>query len=338
MSYLAPDDFRTRVHELADRAGTRAARSVIGTTVEGRPIDAVRVAAPGRTPDRAHPQAFVLAGMHGVEVIGTQLALAVLAEVCAPEPTGAPAQLLDRADVEIVPCLNVDGRTRSIESLTRRGPVAGAPRRNANRVDLNRNWPFPGDVVDHWLPISGTRVRWLPWYRGRGPLSEPETAALARLLEEETRPFALLNLHSTGSILTYPWSSKDEAPADQEGFQRMVDAFTSAQPHHTYRSKQSRAWYPIIGSSNDWFYDRLGALAMTVETSPPGLAVRRDLRRAGRFFWYANPDDPQHWIDNDLPGCFAALLAAHDHRYGAHRPTGLRGTRPRPPDRWPTTS
>jgi hypothetical protein len=69
-----------------------------------------------------------------------------------------------------------------------------------------------------------------------------------------------------------------------------------------------------VGSSNDHVYDRYRTLAMTVETSPSAAAVRADPRRAGRAFWYANPVDPDPWVENDRPGCFAALRAAHDHR------------------------
>ena len=145
-------------------------------------------------------------------------------------------------------------------------------------------------------------------------MSEPETQAVARLVDE-VRPIALLNLHSTGCILTYPWSSKQHAPSDLDGFRSMVTAFSSAQPRHRYRSKQSRAWYPIIGSSNDYFYDRFGVLALTVETSPPAAAVKADARRARDFFWYANPADPQHWIDNDRPDVRLLRRTPRRHDY-----------------------
>ncbi len=93
----------------------------------------------------------------------------------------------------------------------------------------------------------------------------------------------------------------------------MVDVFNGPRTHHRYRSEQSRAWYPTVGSSNDYSYDRYGVLPMTVETSPPAAAVRSDLRRANSFVWYANPVDPEPWTDNDRSGCFAALRAACDY-------------------------
>lgn len=254
---------------------------------------------------------MVIAAIHGCEVISSELGLAILLSICDDFAESRP--LSEVADLTVIPAINLDSRTRSVASLRRSGVFLSAPRRNANGVDLNRNWPFPAGVTDHWLPIAGTS-RWRsPWYRGPRPLSEPETRAVEALVAE-VRPLALLNLHSTGCILTYPWSSKEEAPADLAGFRAMIAAFNDAQAHHRYRAKQSRAWYPIMGSSNDYFYDRYGVLSMTVETSPTAAAVTADLRRARRFFWYANPSDPDHWIDNDRPACFAALRAAVDYR------------------------
>lgn len=313
VGYHSAEAFVAELRRLAAGAGDRATLEVIGETVEGRDIHAVTIT--DRSPDRAKPQVLVLACIHGCEVISSELALSLLADATAPSPGAEMAAVLDGADLTIVPCLNVDSRTASLGSLDRRGPLVGAPRRNANRVDLNRNWPLPEGVHDHWSPLAGTSIRWLPWYRGRRPLSEPEAAALAALAER-LGPTVVLNLHSTGNIVTYPWGSREEAPADEAGFGAMVAAFQAAQVHTTYRAKQSRTWYPIIGSSNDWFYDRFGALAVTVETSPPAGSVKADWRKAGRFFWYANPTDPEHWIANDHPACLAAIRAGLEYRAG----------------------
>jgi len=297
----------------ADAIGSRAVLELLGTTVEGRPIPVLRVAAPGRTPDRRRPQAMVLGGIHGCEVIATELALDLALAVCAEAPDDAVAAVLDVADVVVVPTLNIDGRVASLRSLADRGIWNPAPRRNAHGVDLNRNFPVPPGAVPSRNPLSGTSRRALPWYRGPAPFSEPESRALATLAEQ-VRPFVLLNLHSTGTILTYPWGSRPEPPADEAGFLSMIEAFTAAQPHVTYGSKQSRAWYPILGASNDWFHDRFATLALTVEVSPPAAEVKRDTRLGRWFFWFANPIDRDRWVANDLPGCWAALAAAHAYR------------------------
>jgi hypothetical protein len=95
----------------------------------------------------------------------------------------------------------------------------------------------------------------------------------------------------------------------------MVSAFQRAQSTVRYRAKQSHAWYPISGSSNEWFYDELGCLAVTVELSPTTPVVHeelrhRRLRRARWLFWWANPLDPGPEIDATRSACFAALTAA----------------------------
>lgn len=316
MPYHPPAAFAAELRDAVAGAGTRARIDEVGRSVEGRPIEAVSIAGPDRRPspeDEDRPVAFVLANIHGVEVIAGELALRLVKDLCAGRSARAD-ELVGRADVVVVPVAHPDGRERAFESLGRSGVFVGAPRRNANGVDLNRNWPPPPGASDHWLPIAGTGVRWLPWHRGPAPLSEPETRALHDLVHR-VRPFALLNLHSTGRILTYPWSSKPEPPDDLEGFERMVEAFTGAQGRWRYRSKQSRAWYPILGSSNDHVYGALGTLAMAVELCREGAAAREDLRRARRFFWYANPADPDVHVDNDAEPCFAAFLAAYDYRF-----------------------
>lgn len=306
MPYHPPEVHAELLRDAVEGSSGLARIEEVGRSVLGRPIEAVTIGEGGRD------TAFVLANVHGVEVIAAELALRLVQDLCAGRTAGA-RDLLEAADVVVVPSANPDGRAEAFASLDRPGLVVNAPRRNANGVDLNRNWPPPAGASDHWLPIAGTKARWLPWHRGPAPLSEPETQAV-HALAHRVRPFALLNLHSTGQILTHPWSSRPEPPDDLPGFEAMIEAFTGAQKRWRYRSKQSRAWYPILGSSNDHFYDDLGTLAIAVEIARPGAAVREDPRRAGRFFWYANPLDPDAHVDNDAEGCFAAFLAAHDHR------------------------
>lgn len=315
--YHDADALASAISAAAARMPGRATISEFGQSVEGRPLDVVSVTGAGNTGSEAgedRPLAMVIATIHGCEVIASELALALVEEVTAPEPATDVAALLAVADVAIVPVVNPDSRTRSLASLERRGPLRLAPRRNARGVDLNRNWPWVPGAGDHWSPLAGTsRVR-TPWYRGPHPLSEPETKALADLVDQRP-PVVLLNLHSTGRIVTHPWACRPEAPDDLDRFTAVIDAFRAAQPRWTYRTKQSNAWYPIVGSSNDWLYSTHGTLAITVETGVPGGAVRRDVRRrAGTFFWYANPDDPEVHVANDTPACLAALRAGTEAR------------------------
>ena len=122
-----------------------AATSVIGRSVEGRPIRAVRVGSA-----RARVRVLVVGRVHGNEHGGRQ----VVARLRGARPPRGVA-------LWIVDDLNPDG-------------TAANRRQNANGVDLNRNFPYrwraqeqPGD----------------PYYSGTGPLSEPESRAAAELAE-----------------------------------------------------------------------------------------------------------------------------------------------------------
>lgn len=296
-----------------DRCEARATHTIIGHSVEGRELHAVTISAPGRTPSDERPLTMIQGGMHGIEVIGTELALALLDRLAATDLDDSAAALLEVSDVTIVPCVNPDGRHTSMASLASTGWYAPGSRRNANRVDLNRNWPRPPGVEDHWLPISGTGNRHLPWYRGETPLSEPECQALLALIEPRP-PIAILDLHSSGQILVYPWTSKVEPPVDLDGFRAMIDALRGRQTRWRYKAKQSRAWYPIIGSMDDYVYERFGSLMLTVEIGRPGQSIRDDPRRANRSFWFANPVEVGPHVDNDGTGCIEALTAAVAYR------------------------
>ncbi|HEX8752031.1 MAG TPA: M14 family zinc carboxypeptidase [Solirubrobacterales bacterium] len=95
-------------------------RTVIGHSVEGRAIFAVREGRPGR-----NVRVLVVGCIHGDETAGMRVARGLLARRA---PRGA--------ELWVVPTLNPDG-------------VAAGTRGNAHGVDLNRNFPFA------WLPLGG---------------------------------------------------------------------------------------------------------------------------------------------------------------------------------------
>lgn len=115
----------------------------VGSSVEGRPITAVRRGDPnGR-------RVLVFGVIHGDEQAGLAI-VARLAEL--PVPDGIELYLVDS--------MNPDG-------------VAADTRGNANGVDLNRNFPY------NWGPIAAPG----DWqYAGPSPASEPETIAVVELI------------------------------------------------------------------------------------------------------------------------------------------------------------
>jgi murein peptide amidase A len=129
--------------------------SVIGRSVDGRPIHVVETGTPGR------PRILVVGCIHGNECAG-------MAVIRALKRRPPPAH----ADLWLVPTLNPDGR-------------AAATRQNAHGVDLNRN--FSAGWTRHGTPGS-------TYYSGPRPFSEPETRT-ARALVTAIRPKLTIVYH-----------------------------------------------------------------------------------------------------------------------------------------------
>ncbi|MCC7168875.1 MAG: DUF2817 domain-containing protein, partial [Planctomycetes bacterium] len=145
------------------------ARSVIGTSVEGRPIEAIRIG-----PD-VQGGVLVLASIHGSEPAGTPLlrelerALALHPDAWSTEP------------ITLVPIANPDGYARR-------------SRTNSRGIDLNRN--FPADNF-------ATSER-----HGESPLSEPESRALERLVVER-RPRRIVSIHQPLACIDWDGPGED---------------------------------------------------------------------------------------------------------------------------------
>jgi murein peptide amidase A len=97
-----------------------AERSMIGRSVQGRPIVSIRSGAPN-----AALTVLVIGSIHGNEAAGMRITRRLL-------ELGAPPDV----ELLVVPTINPDG-------------LADRTRGNAHGVDLNRNFPFD------WRPLSG---------------------------------------------------------------------------------------------------------------------------------------------------------------------------------------
>jgi protein MpaA len=127
-------------------------REVIGTSVQGRPIEVIRMGDPGGVP------VLVVGVIHGREEAG--LLVTDILETMTP-PAGVQWW--------IVPNMNPDGLALNV-------------RGNANRVDLNRNFPY------RWAPL-GTRGFWQ--FAGDARASEPETQAMMTFIRRINPQFGI---------------------------------------------------------------------------------------------------------------------------------------------------
>lgn len=248
-------------------------------------------------PGAPKPRLLVLAGQHPRELATSEIAwrlIDLLIQGDGQDPD--LATVLDTTEVWVIPLTNPDGRA----IVERGGDHPLLQRKNANAlvgscpltptvgvqigVDLNRNSSF------HWGEVGGATNPCSALFRGASPASEPETAALERLLGglfadqrgialTDTAPLTAsglsLNLHAFGDEILVPWSfstcgmracpAARRAPNDtglrQIAFRLAADnGYTVGQP--------GEVLYPMSGTTDDYAYGALGVPAFTIEIGP----------------------------------------------------------------------
>jgi protein MpaA len=141
--------------------------------------------------------------------------------------------------VVVVPQVNPDG-------------VASGSRVNARNVDLNRNF----GTSDWQKDITDVNNRPFPGGGGEGPMSEPETKALAGLASR-LRPAVIMSYHSQGSLLAANQAGASNALA---GTYSQLSGYrnTTGQSSTTFE-------YSISGTADDWYAEKLGVASVLIE-------------------------------------------------------------------------
>jgi hypothetical protein len=168
---------------------TEPERTVIGTSVEGRPIEAY-------TYGTGDTHLLFAGGMHG----GYEWNSVYLAYRFMDYLSANPDAIPDNLTVAIIPSLNPDG-VFAVVGVEGRFTVDDAPdavssagtgRFNANDVDLNRNFDCKWQSESQWRGSSVSA--------GTAPFSEPEAVAL-RDFVSTFKPQAVVFWHSQSSAV-----------------------------------------------------------------------------------------------------------------------------------------
>jgi hypothetical protein len=292
--YLDPEARDRRLLELAALRGGEVVE--YGRSFQGRPLLAARLPAASGAGTR---RVLASAGIHGPEYVAAAVALGVLER--ADQPAGR--RLREGAELWVIPCINPDGYARVWEA--RGAGTMAELRPNARGVDLNRNFPLPAGRRRRALPGAGSSRPGAATYVGQGPLSEPETAALDRLLAE--RGFAASSNGHCFMGRLIPAHVEDAG--SYRAYRQLCDAFRRAQRHRRYGRLASRFLDTFTGEMEDFQHHHHSVWAVCLETFPLLASFRQHLR-APSLFWRMNPRDPSLWVDNDVPGIFAFLQAA----------------------------
>ena len=246
--------------ELAQKPDSPLTAVNLGSSAEGRPILAARVAL---SDGRRRPRILVVGQLHGREWIGHQVALSILRSLLDET---ANRDLLEDFEFWIVPLANPDGYeySRSRDLSWRKNRRMQGPR-GAYGVDLNRNFAAdfrpaldtPETSQDDRGASDAPRNQ---DFRGRQPASEPEVKLLQQLFDGPEKVAGVVDLHGFGCLAVVPHS---EHPELEPVYQRSVQAALEALGQD-YRLLYIDDVYPVSGSLIQ-YADQRGAVGLSLE-------------------------------------------------------------------------
>ena len=224
----------------------------IGTSIEGRPIWAVKISDNPNVSENEPKVGFdALVHAREPQSMATQMYFMwYLLENYGTDPEAT--FLINNREIYCVPCFNPDGYEYNRINYPNGGGYWRKNRRNSGGgcygVDLNRNFGYKwgydnsGSSPD---PCDET-------YRGASAFSEPESQAI--------RDFAILNnygthfnMHTYGGYILYPWGYIDEETPDSLTYREFAALLTS-NSGYAYGYGGQLLGYNSNGSIRDWMY------------------------------------------------------------------------------------
>lgn len=265
-----------------DVAGIVSEVETIGTSLQGRPIRAIRIGSDAQPAD-SRPRVLFTALTHAREPGGMQVLLHFMEQLINGYGTDPNlTYLVNEREIWFVPLVNPDGYVLNQNTWTSTGSF-GLWRKNlrdnnsdgatsiADGVDLNRNFGFQWGYDN--LGSSPTFSN--QTYRGTGPFSEPETVALRNFSIQHE--FATANnFHTFGELCLYPWGYIAANSPDSAWFIPLTEEMME-DADYTY-GYSTEVLYPVNGDANDWMYGDVNA-------KPKAMAVTTEVGDQNDGFW-----------------------------------------------------
>lgn len=269
--YTHYDDLVDLFNNLARSYPNLARVFSIGKSVEGRELLVLEISENVQERGLGEPMVKYVANMHGDEAVGREL-LVYLSQYLLYNygKDERVTRLVNRTDIFLMPSLNPDGFEKSQEGKCEsKQDFSG--RENANRIDLNRDFP---DQFDRTIRKNGNILQ------GR----QDETIAMMTWIAN--KPFVLSgNLHGGAVVASYPYDSGifrscciESISPDNELFKHLAHVYADNHPRMAAGNAcpaerfpggvtNGAYWYEVIGGMQDYNYARSNAFEVTFELS-----------------------------------------------------------------------
>jgi carboxypeptidase T len=261
---------------------------VYGKAANGTPLYALKVTQNVQSDTSNKPAVLFTGLIHAREWATGKVVLQTaknLLEGYGKDPDAT--RRLNEAEVWFIPVVNPEGYdySRTVESFWRKNrrviyqdetacAPKGAPHKEIGiGVDLNRNFWDPKHKSLYRIfkdsPCSteddygGSDDPSQEDYRGPYGASEPEVQALQNFMDSHKNLIGIIDLHSYGNQILYPWGHTRRKPKDEPLFLDCANAMNKA-GGNKFTIKQSVGLYPTTGSSDDYEYAK-GIFNFTLE-------------------------------------------------------------------------
>ncbi len=264
---------RKDVAALAQTYPSLIKTDVIGHSVKGSPIPLIKLG-------RGEKEALITAGIHSREYLTIGFTMRCVEEYAAAyySKTGKygdydMVKMLDEYTLYIVPMINPDGLdilTNGKKTLYDKSKKDETYKRNANGVNLNRNFPFEWDKV-----TDGSSTKYEN-YKGKSAASEPETQALIALCEAHDFEW-LYSMHLYGNNVYWRDSKNGKIPGDEA----LVNKLNKVCGFIVSESTTDPNGYG--GGFENWFRQAFNRPGFCVELVPLNQNYRYEISRTKEF-------------------------------------------------------
>jgi hypothetical protein len=260
----------------------------LGSSLQGRPIWAMRISKTPLVDDPSKPVAWFDAIHHAREPMGAEALLLMAEHMCSAYPSDPDfKRMVDTRNIVIVPCVNPDGYEYNRSTNPNGGGLWRKNRRNNGDgtfgVDLNRNYGYQWGP--QWPGSSSTTSA--EDYRGPAAFSEPETQIIRSAMLAHP-PGMSFSAHTYADLWLYPWGYIASPSPDDAKFQAWSTIMT---PAGWVFGAPPNVLYVANGVSIDWSYGQLGV---------PGFSPEIGSDADG--FW-PSPSQIQPLFHQVEPGC-----------------------------------
>ena len=259
--YHTPDEVAQSLERLANDYPEISRLEVIGQSLEGRDIYALKISDNPEVRESDEPTVLFNSMHHAREVMTTEVAIDIAEQLLSQyDQDSEITSYVNDTEIWVLPMLNVDGNnivwTRS--NMWRKNA------REGYGVDINRNYPHKWGACNGSSSWKSSQT-----YRGPSAASEPETNVLMNLVRR-IQPVFNISYHSYSELVLYPYGCEGERVEQRnivEGIgQTLASKLVKDSGSGTYRP--GTPWeilYGVDGGDVDWMYNEQGVIPYVIE-------------------------------------------------------------------------